>query len=411
MNADCSPRGGGLLYWGLFIDPGLTSTPLPDFVIKRVSEEKISAFSIKTLHGAGETEGSPTSRPPPRPRRPPGPDPGRAVPCRAVPGRGGAKAGAGRAGRWRRCGAAPGPAWQCCCSGSGEPPAPWAAQVVPVRPYEDWWAYKESLHGSFVPGPPFWGLVNSAWSLCAVGKRQSPVDVDSSQVMYDPFLPPLRLSTGGQTVSGTMYNTGRHVSFRPEQLQLVNISGGPLLYSHRLEELHLHFGGHDTTGSEHRLDQQPFPAEVQLIHYNQELYSNASEAARSPSGLAIISLLIGPNSNPFLNRLLNRETITRISYKNDAYLLQDLHMEQLYPEIFGFITYQGSMTAPPCYETVTWVLIDQPLNITSVQWMVPDLPKLSASRQFLHLLTRQQAPFHRGNWGVPNNMRVPAPSP
>lgn len=42
-------------------------------------------------------------------------------------------------------------------------------------------------------------------------------------------------------------------------------------------------------------------------------------------------------------------------------------MEQLYPEIFGFITYQGSMTAPPCYETVTWVLIDQPLNITSVQ--------------------------------------------
>lgn len=117
------------MYWGLFIDPGLTSTPLPDFVIKRVSEEKISAFSIKTLHGAGETEGSPTSRPPPRPRRPPGPDPGRAVPCRAVPGRGGAKAGAGRAGRWRRCGAAPGPAWQCCCSGSGEPPAPWAAQV------------------------------------------------------------------------------------------------------------------------------------------------------------------------------------------------------------------------------------------------------------------------------------------
>lgn len=29
-------------------------------------------------------------------------------------------------------------------------------------------------------------------------------------------------------------------------------------------------------------------------------------------------LQIGPNSNPFLNRLLNRETITRISYKSNV---------------------------------------------------------------------------------------------
>jgi len=42
--------------------------------------------------------------------------------------------------------------------------------------------------------------VNAAWSLCAVGKRQSPVDVELKRVLYDPFLPPLRLSTGGEKV-------------------------------------------------------------------------------------------------------------------------------------------------------------------------------------------------------------------
>nr|KAF6268579.1 carbonic anhydrase 11 [Myotis myotis] len=90
---------------------------------------------------------------------------------------------------------------------------------------------------------------------------------------------------------------------------------------------------------------------------------------RGPNGLAILSLFVNVagSSNPFLSRLLNRDTITRISYKNDAYFLQDLSLELLFPESFGFITYQGSLSTPPCSETVTWILIDRVLNITSLQ--------------------------------------------
>nr|XP_028695079.1 carbonic anhydrase-related protein 11 isoform X3 [Macaca mulatta] len=223
--------------------------------------------------------------------------------------------------------------------------------------------------------PPFWGLVNAAWSLCAVGKRQSPVDVELKRVLYDPFLPPLRLSTGGEKLlplpqlRGTLYNTGRHVSFLPAPRPVVNVSGGPLLYSHRLSELRLLFGARDGAGSEHQINHQGFSAEVQLIHFNQELYGNFSAASRSPNGLAILSLFVNVagSSNPFLSRLLNRDTITRISYKNDAYFLQDLSLELLFPESFGFITYQGSLSTPPCSETVTWILIDRALNITSLQ--------------------------------------------
>lgn len=72
-------------------------------------------------------------------------------------------------------------------------------------------------------------------------------------------------------------------------------------------------------------------------------------------------------------------------HTDDAYFLQDLSLELLFPDSFGFITYQGSLSTPPCSETVTWILIDRALNITSLQvtdlhacmlplsWVLPSL--------------------------------------
>ncbi|KAI7797204.1 hypothetical protein IRJ41_020222, partial [Triplophysa rosa] len=170
-------------------------------------------------------------------------------------------------------------------------------------------------------------------------------------------------------VGGTMYNTGRHVSLRLDKEHLVNISGGPVTYSHRLEEIRLHFGSEDGQGSEHLLNGQAFSGEVQLIHYNHELYTNYTEAAKSPNGLVIVSIFmkISETSNSFLNRMLNRDTITRITYKNDAYLLSGLNIEEVYPETSSFITYEGSMTIPPCYETATWILMNKPIYVTKMQ--------------------------------------------
>ncbi|KAF6092603.1 carbonic anhydrase 10 [Phyllostomus discolor] len=220
-----------------------------------------------------------------------------------------------------------------------------SAQQNSPKIHEGWWAYKEVVQGSFVPVPSFWGLVNSAWNLCSVGKRQSPVNIETSHMIFDPFLTSLRINTGGRKVRG------------------------PMTYSHRLEEIRLHFGSEDSQGSEHLLNGQAFSGEVQLIHYNHELYTNVTEAAKSPNGLVIVSIFIkvSDSSNPFLNRMLNRDTITRITYKNDAYLLQGLNIEELYPETTSFITYDGSMTIPPCYETASWIIMNKPVYITRMQ--------------------------------------------
>ncbi|XP_051912441.1 carbonic anhydrase-related protein 10 isoform X3 [Hippocampus zosterae] len=181
------------------------------------------------------------------------------------------------------------------------------AQHNPLKVHEGWWAYKEVVQGSFVPVPSFWGLVNSAWNLCSVGKRQSPVNIETSHMIFDPYLTSMKLNTDGK--------------------------------------------------------------KVQLIHYNHELYTNYTEAAKSPNGLVVVSIFmkVAETSNNFLNQLLNRDSITRVTYKNDAYLLTGLNIEDIYPETSSFITYDGSMTIPPCFETATWILMNKPVYVTRMQ--------------------------------------------
>uniref|UniRef100_A0AAV2KMC2 Carbonic anhydrase-related protein 10 n=1 Tax=Knipowitschia caucasica TaxID=637954 RepID=A0AAV2KMC2_KNICA len=56
--------------------------------------------------------------------------------------------------------------------------------------------------------PSFWGLVNSAWNLCAIGKRQSPIDVETSHMIYDPHLSPIKVHAAGRKVGDRGLGTG-----------------------------------------------------------------------------------------------------------------------------------------------------------------------------------------------------------
>ncbi|KAK2180653.1 hypothetical protein NP493_433g02031 [Ridgeia piscesae] len=109
--------------------------------------------------------------------------------------------------------------------------------------------------------PDFWGLVNSEWSLCSKGRRQSPVNIEPKQLLYDPNLKHIRIDK--HKVSGTLKNTGHDVKFLLDDplSRPINISGGPMSYEFRITEINLHFGSTDSVGSEHTIDGQAFPAE------------------------------------------------------------------------------------------------------------------------------------------------------
>lgn len=65
-------------------------------------------------------------------------------------------------------------------------------------------------------------------------------------------------------VSGHLYNTGQFLVFRAdrEAKVRVNITGGPLAYHYQFEEIYIHYGMDNDHGSEHRINNYAFPAEV-----------------------------------------------------------------------------------------------------------------------------------------------------
>ncbi|VDL80859.1 unnamed protein product [Nippostrongylus brasiliensis] len=146
-----------------------------------------------------------------------------------------------------------------------------------------------------VVGPDFWGLVNRDWRMCTAGQMQSPVNIDPAQLLFDPHLG--RISVDDVHVEATFENIGQlPIITMNETLSKVsiNITGGPALpYRYRLHQISMHFGQPDgERGSEHTVDRVRFPAEVQLLAYNIDLYTNYSQAMTQPRGLLAIAVIV-----------------------------------------------------------------------------------------------------------------------
>ncbi|EPB80164.1 hypothetical protein ANCCEY_00719 [Ancylostoma ceylanicum] len=218
-----------------------------------------------------------------------------------------------------------------------------------------------------VVGPDFWGLVNRDWRMCTAGQMQSPVNIDPAQLLFDPHLG--RISIDDVYLEGTFENIGQlPIITINETLSKtsINITGGPALpYKYRLHQISVHFGQPDgERGSEHTVDRVRFPAEVQLLAYNIDLYTNYSQAVTQPRGLLAIAVIvdIGGVTEVALRRLTVASQ--SITYKGMKTTLRKLHPAGLLPKTNHYVTYEGSLTIPGCHETVTWIIMNNPIYIT-----------------------------------------------
>ncbi|KAG7319436.1 hypothetical protein KOW79_016579 [Hemibagrus wyckioides] len=199
----------------------------------------------------------------------------------------------------------------------------------------------------------------------ANGPRQSPINIIPSQAQFDSSLKPLKIHYDPSTSKDIMNNGHSfQVNFLDEDDSTI-LTGGPVTGTYRLTQFHCHWGASDDKGSEHTVDGIKYPCELHLVHWNTK-YANFGEAVDKPDGLAVIGVFLKIGSaNPRLQKVL--DTFDAIKAKGHQTTFKNFDPKNLLPASLNFWTYEGSLTTPPLFESVTWIVLRDPISVSSAQ--------------------------------------------
>ena len=188
-------------------------------------------------------------------------------------------------------------------------------------------------------GPQAWGELEPASAVCKQGGAQSPIDL--AEGLRVPALPGLKLSYGATKVKVT--NNGHTFQVNVDKGSTLTIDGK------KFDLLQFHFH----TPSEHTIDGRSFPLELHLVH----------QAA--DKNLAVIGVMMAEGAP---NMLLTKfwERLPRNAGEVDTG--QTIELKELLPRnIDDYFTYSGSLTTPPCTESVRWIVLRRGVEVSKAQ--------------------------------------------
>ena len=200
----------------------------------------------------------------------------------------------------------------------------------------DGWSYAGDT------GPQNWGRIRPEFTLCAVGRRQSPIGLDDGTALLGPAA---GIDFHYAASNASVLNNGHTI--------VVSVSGDNTMVlrgtSYQLTEINFH------TPSEIQVNGHHYAMSANLLH-------------RSADGkLAILSVLLDVGEvNALVNKVWTYLPLD-ISDKVDM-PVGLLNANELLPADQRYYQFMGSLTTPPCTEGVVWVVIKQPLTISEAQF-------------------------------------------
>ncbi|KPP59648.1 carbonic anhydrase-like, partial [Scleropages formosus] len=199
----------------------------------------------------------------------------------------------------------------------------------------------------------------------ASGPRQSPIDIVPGQAQYDAALKPLAVKYDASTCKGILNNGHSFQVDFADDTDSSAVTGGPLSGTYRLRQFHFHWGASDDKGSEHTVGGTKYACELHLVHWNTK-YPSFSDAATKPDGLAVLGVFLKVGAaNPQLQKVL--DALDAIKCKGKQTTFSNFDPKVLLPPCLDYWTYEGSLTTPPLLESVTWIVLKQPISVSSAQ--------------------------------------------
>ncbi|XP_065360180.1 uncharacterized protein CAH6 [Calliphora vicina] len=205
------------------------------------------------------------------------------------------------------------------------------------------------------------------------GHKQSPIAITTHKTI-DVIAPPILFGLYDAPMSQPlkMRNNGHTVEFNVPPTVLGDkpfITGGILDDIYEVEQVHFHWGSTLRKGSEHVLNGHQYDIEMHIVHRNKK-YDNMKTAIHFEDGVTVVGVLFKvvktdqvyyPGLNVVYSNLPNVQQFNSSSTAEELIslgsLLGNINREDFY-------TYQGSLTTPPCAESVTWVIFSDILPIS-----------------------------------------------
>jgi len=190
-------------------------------------------------------------------------------------------------------------------------------------------------------GPQAWGQLKPEFNVCAIGKRQSPINIEESVTLRGPAEP---IQFEYTPSSASVVNNGHTIQVDVAGDNQITVRGS----SYKLLQFHFHHP------SEERVNYRSFAMVVHLVH-------------RNPEGqLAVVAVLLDPGE---ANALINKVWTYMPLDSGDRVRMPAgiLNINELLPKDQRYYQFIGSLTTPPCTEGVLWMVLKQPVAISRDQ--------------------------------------------